>query len=114
MSTCLFCEIIAGTIPCTEVHNDENFLAFRDIDPKAPTHILVIPKRHVSSLVDVLDEDVDLMGRLMTTGTKVAREQGLDPKGYRLVINCGENGGQTVGHIHLHVMGGRAMTWPPG
>ena len=114
MSTCLFCEIVAGNIPCTEVHNDENFMAFRDIDPKAPSHILVIPKKHFSSLNDLGRGDEELMGRLMVQAATVAKNEGLEEDGYRFVINCGENGGQTVGHIHLHILGGRPLTWPPG
>nr|MEE4268496.1 histidine triad nucleotide-binding protein [Candidatus Krumholzibacteria bacterium] len=114
MSSCLFCNIVAGKIPCTEVHGDENFLAFRDIDPKAPTHILVIPRRHIASLADLQDSDRDTMGDLMLVGKKIAAAEGLQERGYRFVINCGEEGGQTVGHIHLHILGGRSLQWPPG
>lgn len=114
MSSCLFCSIVEGKIPCTEVHNDENILAFRDIDPKAPTHILVIPKRHIGGLADLTDEDGPAMGALVLAATGIAEKEGLTAKGYRFVINCGEDGGQTVGHLHLHILGGRALTWPPG
>ncbi len=114
MSSCLFCNIVAGKIPCTEVHGDENFLAFRDIDPKAPTHILVIPRRHIASLADLQAGDRDIMGDLMLVGKKIAAAEGLQERGYRFVINCGEEGGQTVGHIHLHILGGRSLQWPPG
>jgi histidine triad (HIT) family protein len=114
MGTCLFCDIIAGDIPCTEVHRDEEFLAFRDIDPKAPTHVLVIPRRHLPGLADLAEADADLMGRLLLTGARVAAEEGLAGAGYRFVINCGDDAGQTVGHLHLHVLGGRPMRWPPG
>jgi histidine triad (HIT) family protein len=114
MSSCLFCNIVAGKIPCTEVHGDENFLAFRDIDPKAPTHILVIPRRHIASLADLETIDRDTMGDLMLLGKKIAAAEGLKERGYRFVINCGEEGGQTVGHIHLHILGGRHLQWPPG
>ena len=114
MSSCLFCNIAAGKIPCTEVHGDENFLAFRDIDPKAPTHILVIPRRHIASLADLQAGDRDIMGDLMLVGKKIAAAEGLQEAGYRFVINCGKDGGQTVGHIHLHILGGRSLQWPPG
>jgi histidine triad (HIT) family protein len=114
MNSCLFCEIIAGRIPCTEVYNDENFLAFRDIDPKAPTHILIIPKAHVASLADLTPDDGPDMGRLLVKAAEVAAAEGLDERGYRFVINCGPEGGQTVDHLHLHILGGRPMKWPPG
>jgi len=114
MGSCLFCDIAAGTVPCTPVHDDENFLGFRDISPKAPTHILVIPKRHLQDLASLQDADGELMGKLMITATEIAAAEGLAEAGYRFVINCRENGGQTVGHLHLHILGGRPMTWPPG
>ena len=114
MSDCLFCSIAAGDIPCTEVFADDDFVAFRDIDPKAPTHVLVIPRRHLASLTELQAEDADLMGRLMVRATSIARDEGLAPGGFRFVVNCGEDGGQTVGHIHLHILGGRPLAWPPG
>jgi histidine triad (HIT) family protein len=114
MRSCLFCEIVAGRIPCKEVHNDENFLAFRDIDPKAPTHILIIPKRHIDGLSALRPEDSRTMGDLTLVAAEIARAEGLDDEGYRFVINCGPDGGQTVGHLHLHILGGRQMAWPPG
>jgi histidine triad (HIT) family protein len=114
MGSCLFCDIAAGKIPCTQVHSDEKFLAFRDIDPKAPTHILVIPRKHVTGLDDLQDSDRDLAGDLVLTATRIAADQGLNEAGYRFVINCGTDGGQTVGHLHLHVLGGRPLSWPPG
>ena len=114
MSDCLFCKIAAGHIPCTEVFADENILAFRDIDPKAPTHILVIPRRHIPGLSAMTDDDTDLAGKLLMAATKIAAAEGLVPGGYRFVINNGEDGGQTVGHLHLHILGGRALAWPPG
>ena len=114
MASCLFCSIAAGEIPCTEVFADDGYLAFRDIDPKAPTHILVIPRRHVSSLDELASGDEDLMGGLVLRASAIARDEGLAEDGYRCVINCGEDGGQTVGHIHLHILGGRPMAWPPG
>lgn len=114
MASCLFCSIAAGDIPCTEVFADDRFLAFRDIDPKAPTHILVIPRRHIASLDELEDGNAGLVGELVVLATKIARDEGLAEKGYRFVVNCGEEGGQTVDHIHLHILGGRALGWPPG
>ena len=114
MGSCLFCDIAAGKIPCTKVHSDEKFLAFRDIDPKAPTHILVIPRRHIASLSKLQDADNVLAGELMILAARIANSEGLDDGGYRFVINCGSDGGQTVGHLHLHLLGGRPLHWPPG
>ena len=114
MPDCLFCSIAAGDIPCTEVFSDGDFLAFRDIDPKAPTHVLIIPRRHIASLDDLTDDDANLVGRLLIRATALARNEGLAPGGYRFVINCGDDGGQTVGHLHLHLLGGRSFVWPPG
>ena len=114
MSDCLFCKIVAGTIPCTKVLDDENILAFRDIDPKAPSHILVIPKEHIGGLTELEEHDMELAGNLLITANKIAANEGLSEKGYRFVINSGVDGGQTVGHLHLHILGGRALSWPPG
>lgn len=114
MGSCLFCDIAAGTVPCTQVHDDEKFLAFRDIAPKAPTHILVIPKRHIPDLTSLQDDDAGLVGELILTARRLASDEGLDEEGYRFVVNCGSDGGQTVGHLHLHILGGRALGWPPG
>ena len=114
MGSCLFCDIAAGKIPCTEVHSDEKFLAFRDIDPKAPTHILVIPRRHITGLTELENSDSGLAGELMLTAVGIASAEGLSEAGYRLVINSGTDGGQTVGHLHLHLLGGRHLGWPPG
>jgi histidine triad (HIT) family protein len=114
MGSCLFCDIVAGKIPCEEVYTDPDYLAFRDIGPQAPTHILVIPRRHIASLTDLGADDRDLAGGLLIVATGIARAEGLDEAGYRFVINCGKDGGQSVGHLHLHVLGGRALAWPPG
>ncbi len=114
MSSCLFCDIIAGKIPCDTVHSDEKFLAFRDISPQAPTHILLIPRQHIASLVDLDPTQVSLTGELMVLATRLAAQEGLAAAGYRFVINCGDDGGQTVGHLHLHILGGRTLSWPPG
>ena len=114
MSDCLFCKLVAGTLPCDKVYEDDAFLAFLDISPQAPTHVLVIPKRHVPAVSDLREEDADMAGRLLLTATRIAGELGLDNGGYRWVIKCGEDGCQTVPHIHLHIMGGRKLGWPPG
>ncbi len=111
---CIFCRIVAGEIPAKVVHEDEHTLAFRDINPQAPTHVLVIPKRHVPA-VDALGEDeAELIGRVVLVGRLVARQEGIAGSGYRLVLNNGPAGGQTVDHVQLHVLGGRQMDWPPG
>lgn len=110
---CIFCKIVAGTIPSKKVREDDAIFAFHDIDPKAPKHILVIPKKHLASLADVQADDGALMGRLLLAAADIAREQEL-AKGYRVVISTGAEGGQTVDHLHLHLLGGRPMHWPPG
>ncbi|HZZ40587.1 MAG TPA: histidine triad nucleotide-binding protein [Acidobacteriaceae bacterium] len=110
---CLFCKIVAGQIPSKKVFEDEAVFAFHDIDPKAPKHILVIPKKHLASLADAQSADEALLGHILTTAAAIAREQGLG-KGYRVVISTGPEGGQTVDHLHLHLLGGRQMHWPPG
>jgi histidine triad (HIT) family protein len=114
MNECLFCNIATGAIPCEEVFSDDEFLAFADIDPKAPTHILIIPRRHITGLNDLEPEDAALIGRLLLRAGGIAAEQGIAEPGYRFVINCGPDGGQTVPHLHLHILGGRALVWPPG
>jgi histidine triad (HIT) family protein len=114
MSDCLFCKIVEGSIPSTKVYEDDEVLAFRDIDPKAPTHVLVIPKRHIASLNDAADGDAALMGKIVLVSRRLAAAEGIDAAGYRLVNNCGDDGGQAVHHIHFHLLGGRRMTWPPG
>jgi len=112
MAACLFCRIVAGEIPAKVVAEDEHCLAFRDINPQAPTHVLVIPKEHVGSLNDVIDPL--MIGRLCSMARAVARAESIDAGGYRAVINTGDDGGQTVRHLHVHLFGGRAMGWPPG
>lgn len=111
---CLFCKIINREIPADIVYEDDQVLAFNDIDPKAPTHMLVIPKKHIPTLNDITEEDLALVGRLPMTASKLAKEQGFAEDGFRVVMNCNEDGGQTVYHIHMHVMGGRRFTWPAG
>ncbi len=114
MSDCLFCKIIAGDIPAKKVYEDQDVLAFEDISPKAPTHVLVIPKKHIPTLNDLEEEDNPVMGKIFQVAKQIAREQGIDQSGYRTVFNVNESAGQAVFHIHLHVLGGRALTWPPG
>lgn len=114
MSTCLFCEIAAGRIKADIVHEDDRFVAFRDISPKAPSHVLVVPRRHIASLNDLVGPDQGLADGLLGAGVVAAQAEGLAPGGYRFVINCGDDGGQSVGHLHLHVLGGRPLAWPPG
>jgi histidine triad (HIT) family protein len=111
---CLFCRIVAGEIPATIVFQDDTVVAFRDITPQAPMHVLVIPRRHIASLNDLTTADDELMGRLVRTASAIAQEHGYGAGGYRTVFNCNADAGQTVFHVHLHVLGGRKMTWPPG
>ena len=110
---CLFCKIAAGTIPVTRLYEDEQVLAFPDINPQAPVHVLLIPKQHIASLAQTTKEDAALLGHLLAAAAEVAQQQGL-VNGYRLVINTGPDGGQTVDHLHVHLLGGRPMHWPPG
>ena len=110
---CLFCRIAAGEILATKLHADPEVLAIRDINPQAPTHVLVIPVRHVASAADLTAQDGELVARLMTVAADIARRDGLDG-GWRLVTNVGPDGGQSVHHLHVHLLGGRPMTWPPG
>jgi histidine triad (HIT) family protein len=110
---CLFCKIASGTIPVERLYEDERVLAFPDINPQAPTHVLVIPKQHIGSHAKTAAGDTDLLGHMLWAVGEVARAKKLD-RGYRLVINTGPDGGQTVDHLHLHLLGGRPMHWPPG
>lgn len=112
MSDCLFCRIVRGEVPSTAVHQDKRFYAFRDINPQAPVHILAIPRQHVASLNEAGDADV--VGGLLLFARDIARSQGLAEKGYRVVLNTNADAGQTVFHLHAHVLGGRRLTWPPG
>ena len=114
MSECLFCKIVARTIPAALVYEDELVVAFDDINPQAPIHTLVIPRRHFTSIAELQDSDVTLLGCLMVAGNKVASLKGIADSGYRFVVNTGAHGGQSVFHLHLHVLGGRHMGWPPG
>ncbi len=112
MSDCLFCKMVSGEIQTDVVYEDDNVLAFRDINPKAPVHILIIPKKHLPTLND-LDDPV-LSGHLLQTAVQLAKAEGLAENGYRTVFNCNKQGGQEVYHLHMHLLGGRQMNWPPG
>ncbi len=114
MSETLFSKIIKREIPAEILYEDEDVLAFRDINPQAPVHFLVIPKQVIPTLNDVQPQQAELVGKMVLAAQQIAREQGIAEKGYRLVMNCNEDGGQTVFHIHMHVLGGRPMSWPPG
>jgi histidine triad (HIT) family protein len=111
---CLFCRIINGVIPCTKMYEDEEVLAFRDVNPQAPLHVLVIPKKHIAMISDLTEEDHALIGKLHDVANNIVKESGHREDGYRLVLNCGAGAGQTVFHIHLHVLAGRTFSWPPG
>ncbi len=113
MEDCLFCKIASGQIPSDKVHEDEQFVAFRDINPQAPTHILIIPRRHIERLTDLTADEAQLIGQMSLLANKIAQDEGI-ADGFRTVFNCGEAAGQSVWHIHMHLLGGRAMRWPPG
>ncbi|MBQ8783033.1 MAG: histidine triad nucleotide-binding protein [Clostridia bacterium] len=110
---CLFCKIIAGEIPSSKVYEDDTVFAFNDIDPQAPVHVLIVPKVHIASADDVTDENSAVIAHIFEVAAKIAKEKGLSD-GYRIVNNCGDRAGQTVKHIHFHLMGGRDFTWPAG
>ena len=114
MSNCLFCKIIAGEIPGKKLYEDDEMLAFFDINPMAPVHFLIVPKKHINSLLELEADDAALIGRLLYKAQELAKQQGCEEKGGRLVINTKSNGGQTVDHLHVHFLGGRALGWPPG
>lgn len=114
MGSCIFCKIAAGEVSSTKVHEDDEIVAFRDLSPQAPLHVLVIPRRHLDSLDAAVPSDAALLGRLLLVARAVARQAGVAEGGYRVVMNSGADGGQTVLHLHLHVLGGRPMAWPPG
>jgi len=109
MEKCVFCEIVAGRIPSDIIYQDEDFVAFRDIHPLAPVHIVIVPKTHISSLAEVGEQQEGLMGRLILVAVKLAEERGIAEKGYRLAMNCGPEGGQIIPHLHLHLLGGRQL-----
>jgi len=113
-SDCLFCKILAGDIPADIIYESDTALAFRDINPQAPTHVLIIPRKHIATINEISDDDQSLVGSLYTAAREIAAAEGLADDGYRAVMNCNEGAGQTVFHIHLHLLGGRAFAWPPG
>ncbi len=112
--SCLFCEIVAGRIPAKVAYQDDEVLAFHDINPQGPVHVLVVPKRHITSLLDLTPAEDAVVGTLVRKARDLAAEQGLAERGFRLVFNCGEDAGYSVYHIHLHLVGGRTLAWPPG
>lgn len=114
MSGCIFCRIAAREAPATILYEDEHCVAFRDTDPKAPVHFLVIPRKHITSLNDDLENDKLLLGHLLTVAARTAKEQGIDGRGYRTLINTNAEAGQSIFHLHVHVLGGRILRWPPG
>ena len=114
MTDCLFCKIIGGEIPGNFVHQDETMVAFKDINPQAPLHVLIVPTRHIATLNDLSPADDALVGSLFRRAAAIAKEHGYDERGYRCVFNCNRGAGQTVFHIHLHVLAGRGLHWPPG
>lgn len=114
MSDCLFCKIINGDIPATKVFEDDLLIAIEDINPQAPTHLLLIPKKHIPTSLELASEDRQLIGEIFLRANKLAKERKIDQSGFRVVNNCQEGAGQSVFHIHFHLLGGRPMTWPPG
>lgn len=114
MPSCLFCRIIAGEIPATRVYEDDRLVAFNDINPQAPMHVLIVPRRHIASLNDLEATDDGLVGEMVRRGAALAAERGFAEGGFRTVFNCNADAGQTVFHLHLHVLGGRRLGWPPG
>lgn len=114
MGDCLFCKMVSGEVRPNTVCETDELIAFRDINPQAPVHVLIVPRRHLATLNELEQADAELIGKMVLLAKRVARDEGLAERGYRLVLNCNPGGGQTVFHIHLHLLGGRQMTWPPG
>ena len=114
MSDCIFCKIASGQIPTNYIYEDDRVVAFSDIEPQAPTHILIIPKEHIASANDLTEENASIVGHIFAVAAKIAKDEGIAEGGYRIVNNCGEDGGQTVKHLHFHMLGGRSLQWPPG
>lgn len=114
MENCIFCKIASGEIPSKKVYEDEKIVAFRDISPAAPVHILIIPKKHINSVNDLETSDEALIGYIFMAARKIAEDEGISESGYRIVNNCGSDGGQSVQHLHFHILGGRSLNWPPG
>lgn len=114
MTDCIFCKIVNGEIPSSKVYEDEYVLCFSDINPEAPVHIVMIPKKHIASLNELTKEDSQIIAHIFMVGKIIAKEKGISESGYRIINNCGEDGGQSVQHLHFHLLGGRMMKWPPG
>lgn len=114
LTDCLFCKFVSGELKTNIIYEDDLVIAFDDIDPKAPIHKLIIPKRHISRLSDLTPEDEQLIGHMTLVAKKLAKDSGVEESGYRVLMNCNEDGGQAVFHIHMHLLGGRSLTWPPG
>ena len=114
MGACIFCQIAAGEIPAEIIHQDDDLVAFHDLNPQAPIHILVIPRQHIATLLETDDDQSLLLGKMQRAAIEIARQQGLQERGFRLVTNCLAEAGQSVFHVHLHLLGGRHFTWPPG
>ena len=112
--SCLFCRIINGEVPSTTLYEDESLVAFHDVNPQAPVHVLVVPRKHIATLNDLAPEDSALVGDMLRRAAAIAKDLGIDARGYRTVFNCNREAGQSVYHIHLHLLGGRPMHWPPG
>lgn len=111
---CVFCKILSGEIPVVPVYEDDDVYAFADIDPQAPTHVLIIPKKHIPSVRSLGDADIAIAGKLITTAARLSEASGVADSGFRLVVNTGKDGGQSVDHLHIHLLGGRRLSWPPG
>lgn len=114
MPDCIFCKIASGDIPSDKVYEDDSLVGFRDIQPQAPTHIVIIPKEHIETVNDITEDDSELLSGMLLACQRIAKDEGLSENGYRIVINCNRDGGQSVFHLHAHVLGGRKMSWPPG
>ena len=114
MSDCIFCKIISGEIPSNKVYEDELVMAFNDVSPEAPVHVLIVPKEHIASANDITEENADVVKNIFLAAKKIAKDLNVAEGGYRIVNNCGENGGQSVKHLHFHLLGGRNLSWPPG
>jgi histidine triad (HIT) family protein len=113
-SDCLFCRIVAGELQSSQVYSDSSVVAIRDIAPQAPTHVLLLARKHIASVRELSGADLSIVGAIVSAAAEIAKREGIAEAGYRLVVNVGRNGGQTVDHLHVHLLGGRAMTWPPG
>lgn len=114
MEDCIFCKIIKGEIPSDKVYEDDMVISFKDISPCAPAHVLIVPKKHINNLNEITEEDSNIVAHIYIVAKEIAKKLGIDKTGYRVVTNCGEDGGQTVQHIHFHLLGGRSLQWPPG